>query len=116
MKNTNQTPAVGHTPGPWSIVGHAFPGLNREDRPLIDACGDTLGVVRGSGVVASIRDANARLISAAPDLLAACEELLDGIERWDEAMSKLVDVSKLPKWAGKDRARAAIAKAKGGVA
>ena len=65
-------------------------------------------------------DANARLIAAAPDLYAALAELLDGIDRWDAAVSKTIDTSKMPKWAGKDRARAALtlatqgAKAAGG--
>lgn len=60
---------AGHTPGPWRFC-RAWSG---EDVLVTDASGDRLAMVRGKDVVASIAAANANLIAAAPDLLAACE-------------------------------------------
>lgn len=69
-----------HTPGPWI----AIPDATHRDHQLIVAIGP-----EHTGLdVASVRpwmthdEANARLIAAAPDLLAACkraEELLSSI-------------------------------------
>ena len=50
------------------------------------------------------RDANARLIAAAPDLLAALETLTDACCQWDNQDDPALEAS-----------RAAIAKAKGGA-
>ena len=58
-----------HTPGPWT----AIPRLHLGDSPIIDEAGDSIALVRCEDVVPSIRNANARLIAAAPDMLAACE-------------------------------------------
>ena len=67
----------------------------------------------------AIQEANARLIAAAPDLLAALEELADCEQKYRSAHDLRGDGSKeagrawdLMRRAG-DRARAAIAKAKG---
>ena len=75
-----------HTPGPWIAYGT---WVSTSDGPLIADC-DT--------------DVNADLIAAAPDLLAACEGLVDWIDP-NEAMDGLNREI--------DDARAAIAKAKG---
>lgn len=63
-----------HTPGPWTVVGlsrsicgKSFDGVARE----------IVSRVRGGSSEAA--DANARLIAAAPDLLAACKELREGL-------------------------------------
>lgn len=48
-----------HTPGPWTIAGHD------------DA--DTMEIWDKHGAFASCETRNARLIAAAPDLLAACQ-------------------------------------------
>lgn len=85
-----------HTPGPWRIgdAGHTVFG------PKTDAPAPTM-------VAQRLTRANARLIAAAPDLLAALEDLLDlgraGFIRGEDiAVTRAVDA-----------ARAAIAKAKG---
>lgn len=72
MNNTMSTEK--HTPGPWFIP-----------TPSQDAFGDYViqsGANGGYGVIATTNpkgidrpDANARLIAAAPDLLAACKNL-----------------------------------------
>ena len=90
-----------HTPGPWHIIDHAFPGLNHRNRPIVDDAGDTLCAVRGDGVVNSIRDANARLIAAAPDLLAFARECARADSDCGESI--------------REAARAAIARAEGGA-
>lgn len=81
--------AASHTPGPWSLLPV---GNNRR---LIDP---GIGEVYGLG---RTPDANARLIAAAPDLLAALQDMLD-------LMGPLSDVAHIRR---KNAARAAIAKA-----
>lgn len=71
---------MSHTPGPWKVMDivRAFPGIEAE-RSSIVVFGDE---GEDSGVRGKTRDermANARLISAAPDLLEACKQALDSI-------------------------------------
>jgi hypothetical protein len=79
-----------HTKGPWSY---------RLDDSDVWA-GDVRVCRKPHNVSAYDKEwqANARLIAAAPDLLAALEDLLDQSEE---------------SWRDRDQARAAIAKAKG---
>lgn len=86
-----------HTPGPWRVD---VDGVIRADNgdEVFASHGDT----EGHYLAATPEDR--RLIAAAPDLLAACERLLDAVERRDHK-AKAVDA-----------ARAAIARAKGGAA
>jgi hypothetical protein len=101
-----------HTPGPWKFNQPYIVKANSDPN---GSCGDsviaitsnTVSHVRFAADVASFEDAaNVRLISAAPELLAACEAL------WT-AQSRLA--GNLPTWFNfaADQARAAIAKAKG---
>ena len=87
-----------HTPGPW----------------MVDT--ETGVVVRRSsfrGVVASIhpynRTANARLIAAAPDMLAELEDMTNVAEKAIIASGTYAEFAAIRV----ERARAAIAKAKG---
>ena len=89
-----------HTPGPWTIA-------NGEDRRVYlinhgrDAVGET--------VYTDTRNpADARLIAAAPDLLAA----LKGILREHDAL-QMAEGRTGDRWPAATRARAAIAKATG---
>ena len=82
-----------HTPGPWHIDNET------DYRIYVES---SFGVIAKVGPFAEIDDedkANARLIAAAPDLLAACEEAY--------AFLSAEDLAWLPSL------RAAIAKAKG---
>lgn len=85
-----------HTPGPWGVVAYGLHGRMK--------------VTAGSMPVASIasanRDAsfNARLIAAAPELLAVLQELEESARYWGEYDVPLGIV---------DRISAAIAKATG---
>lgn len=89
-----------HTPGPWLIV---------RERGDINIVSDTVPYVAQVFPCPAVDvDYNARLIAAAPDLLAALEDALDAVEfhcigKYQTASGpKLIDVI-----------RAAIAKAKG---
>jgi len=98
---------MAHTPGPWTIgkKPRLQPYIEGADGTPVCSCG---GNAPGSGAYTTEtfrrRDANARLIAAAPELL--------------EAMKLLIaDVADYPAWQrpchALDVARAAIAKAEG---
>ena len=81
-----------HTPGPWSIAGYHV---------------GTMGVTVASVIYAAGAErANARLIAAAPDLLAALERIANSEEYHGDTFS--CDFETL-----QSVARAAIAKATG---
>lgn len=83
-------PAPSHTPGPWLVAG---PGDGfQSDELCIDARGDdSLHVAMvwpmGDGDTTAEQEANARLIAAAPDLLASLRELHD----WMRDHAKVVE-------------------------
>ena len=82
-----------HTPGPWTAkVSH--------DPLVCDARGDCIAIVDSRGALASGEEmwANAVLMAAAPELLAACEDYLYGRKRSRECEEEM---------------RAAIRKARG---
>jgi hypothetical protein len=60
-----------HTPGPWRVVTDP---RKSSKLPLIATASETPYVV--TAVHGSPREANARLIAAAPELLAALQDLL----------------------------------------
>ena len=62
----------GHTPGPWVASTPPFVG----GHIYTEAPGER-GVIVANLTPINERDANARLIAAAPELLAACEALLE---------------------------------------
>lgn len=89
-----------HTPGPWRLgraMGMEHVVMDENDSPVCEM----LSPYRGRE---DYRDANARLIAAAPDLLAALMYMLANAEAdgWSDMM--LADT------------RAAISKATGGAA
>ena len=80
------------TPGPWHCNGQTVYGpLTEGDRDYICTCGD---------VVHDEHAANARLIAAAPELLAALREIMAHEARYVDSLSYRT-------------AKAAIAKAQG---
>ena len=89
-----------HTPGPWQVN-------SRDDHQVCDCDGERRGCSPIAQIVrrfddATTRRANARLIAAAPELLAALQALIDrGLEH---RLSGFPEV---------DAARAAITKATG---
>lgn len=92
---------MSHTPGPWSATKHDEScGYWHVDSP-----GTAMGGVATCYSTASgSTEANARLIAAAPDLLAALVAMLATQEQTKPA---------IPKVAAMSMARAAIAKAEG---
>ena len=97
-----------YTPGPWTVDHAMITGATGDTVALICDTGEALGTVadwpRLTGPVPAdaVNEANARLIAAAPDLLAALEAFAQAFE--DDSI-EMCDVN--------DMAIAAIAKARG---
>jgi hypothetical protein len=95
-----------HTPGPWEVV----PEDRAESRWIIgDEEGGSIASCEPAGpwITSAQADANARLIAAAPDLLAVLRDML----LWADTPQQEAS----PSWiiGACERARAAIAKAGG---
>lgn len=86
-----------HTPAPWHVYGYEIGTAPDETIAVVCALSGNDGD--------SEEDANARLIAAAPELLAALETLLWQVERTDDLPEEVEEML--------SDARAAIAKAKG---
>ena len=95
---------VKHTPGPWVVTTCADYWVAAEDGAGIAHCGDIEWA--NHEVMQHEWEANARLIAASPDMLAA----LEAIEQFDLSWSNSMDTNVE---GIKDIASAAIAKAKG---
>lgn len=101
-----------HTPGPWELseaeYKEGFGTYRRVEQ--VEQFGDVVASVcirhTVNHTLNAAGDANARLIAAAPDLLEALKDMLDGHE---DACTGYGEGSA-------DKARAAIAKATGGEA
>lgn len=63
---------MAYAPGPWTANGTLLNSFT-----LLDGSGTYIGVFNQGGNDLQQGEANARLIAAAPDLLAACETLLE---------------------------------------
>ena len=97
-----------HTPGPWRIDPQ-IAVMNNSKTGMFQVAAEPLGIrhligVIGNGIHPEVAEANARLIAAAPDLLAA---LGNGVFLLEARESSSTEKD----WIAK--ARAAIAKAKG---
>lgn len=95
-----------HTPGPWQVVTPARP-MDGFTRAVTDRVGAALAWVLPHGA-GGADEANARLIAAAPELLAALEATL---ALWREHGLGDGDDESEPVW---NAALAAVAKAKKG--
>jgi hypothetical protein len=91
-----------HTPGPW-VLDETSPTSRRIYANEVDRRNEQILATVSAHQWYEEGLANARLIAAAPDLLAACEKLA--------AIEDVQDVND-----ARDMARAAIAKVKGGAA
>ena len=91
-----------HTPGPWNIGTKNGARVWSENGETLIADADASESLRKE-----IKKANARLIAAAPDLLAIVKELQESVSYWSEYDVPLGIV---------DRINTAIAKATGGEA
>ena len=71
-----------HTPGPWQASDCDFRGVYAEGGAALVATCHTTSLPEGSQANRTdVTRANARLIAAAPELLAACEAVLHQLER-----------------------------------
>ena len=80
---TNSTAPAKHTPGPWKAE---VVGVHDLGNPT-DICEITNGYAR---IAEYVSDKDAALIAAAPDLLAACKEVLLFVPVEDERIHKLI--------------------------
>jgi hypothetical protein len=69
-----------HTPGPWTVDGQTLPQNLQISSP------DGIVTVIDSEAFADTIEANARLIAAAPDLLAVLRDLSDAYQKHFDAM------------------------------
>ena len=105
-----------HTPGPWTVITtHGTIYIETNNEEMICSLGRHLS---GSQQSNAKTMANARAISALPDLLAALVGYMSAIDLMNNAMRDGINVfgaaSGLIDWNA--MARAAIAKATGGAA
>lgn len=93
---------TGHTSGPWALMA-SYPGVSTPRGDVALAVDDEIltALQPGSDGLAR-RWANARLIAAAPDLLAVVEAIAGNLVLCETGLGRM--------------ARAAIAKATGGAA
>jgi len=91
-----------HTPGPWYPFYEGsgdYLICSRTDETEIASLSRSDAHFMGTGKGASINEANAKLIAAAPELL--------------EALREIVSRNEIQHWFNLDQAKAAIAKAEG---
>lgn len=74
---TAPTNTVKHTPGPWRAAKAAHGVID-----IFDSRDRDIVTIFGGGVEAESKEANARLIAAAPDLLEALKALLADCEEY----------------------------------
>ncbi len=101
-----------HTPGPWQALDNNHTGIDIDIKHEPFAGGTIATIWNGADDDApgEMEWANARLIAAAPDLLAACNELLAMLKEWSANPDEMSGFSEFK---GVHVARAAIAKATG---
>jgi len=94
MEATKEKHAT-HTPGPW----HAYQSQKDINRHI--ACKD------GNSIAKEVHHANARLIAAAPDLLAQCKE-------FEKCLTYLINSGDSGADLERDKVREVLAKVEGG--
>ena len=93
-----------HTPGPWTLRRMHTGGFD-----IMDWRNRDVATVYGGGVETESREANARLIAAAPDLLEALDGIIHFSDGFDFYRTQSPAGKALEEWIG--AAREAIAKA-----
>jgi hypothetical protein len=101
-----KTKKTQHTPGPWKVFDSDVNTGKHRSIWRADGCGTAIAKIHGDPRSARENTANANLIAAAPDLLAACEMGLREFSTTD-IFSENAEAL--------DMMHAAIAKAKGGA-
>ena len=110
---TRGHPKPEHTPGPWRAAKmHTLVGIRAGSGASVKRIARVYKASTATGITDAEGEANAQLIAAAPNLLAACRATLDGIDHacrddgWRDSMLHTL----IPRLA------AAIARAEGGDA
>ncbi len=81
-----------HTKGIWKSTGVAVQDASDPVFYHTDIiCNDTIRVAKSSGVGKELALANARLIAAAPELLAACKRAKSRLEQCQQILNKYGD-------------------------
>ena len=114
---TQPRPAAKHTPGPWTVID-AITTKERYHIATDNAApyASMIAHLHGTDPKHGDKEANARLIAAAPALLEALRKTLDALEIAHEYASKTAPALSCVKWAEtEDAARAALAQAEGGA-
>lgn len=104
------------TKGPWSVVDNSWEvsTVYGPDGETVAECPINSTVLEDTQHIwEPIKEANTRLIAAAPELLASVIELLEPLERASAELVSRGKVADENAEAAFDRARAAIAKATG---
>lgn len=87
-----------HTKGPWGLNPRAKTNVVAGDRPIASCSGYTSNTDRDS--VEDENEDNARLIAAAPELLEACQRLVNHWESSEEFdADQMYDVFDLARYA-----------------
>jgi len=111
--NDSKATATAHTPGPWKVTEWTYQ-QGKEARCMIEAANDAVATVTDLWCMddrAAEREANARLIASAPDLLHALELLLPWAKTYIE--TQRTPLHGKGEFQRIEIARAAIARAKG---
>jgi hypothetical protein len=103
-----------HSPAPWQLVEHSWRDTSVCDARARPVCALSLSEEDGEDDAAR-QEADARLISAAPDLLAACEAALKRLKFALGVRQQLVGTAKGGIAGDVDLIEAALRKAKGGA-
>lgn len=85
-----------HTPGPWEVVAinlDGWPLPTRAEYPNADV---SFGIVKDAGAVITEGEieANARLIAAAPDLLAALKDAVELIAQYSAYADRMKQIGR----------------------
>jgi hypothetical protein len=83
---------MAHTPGPWALPTYGAAGsrgARNHPRRVHDFTDD-----RGNGDPIGYSEANAKLIAAAPDLLAVCEMVLSWVNDPEASYLPMVDAAR----------------------
>lgn len=84
----------GHTPGPWVVVGQTVYRLgwqNADGLYVAEECAEPAIAALSTPRSVEEREANARLIAAAPSLIADLRETRERIGELESALEKIAD-------------------------
>lgn len=86
-------PKMSHTPGPWTAILDHHRVHKRKRMAMVSTSHGRIAIdATNSGATYADDCANARLIAAAPELLAALKQIVDGVEGiWPDARTQAIE-------------------------